>query len=788
MSAAVATHQPSMDLTPHKRKRSRSRSSDDGPPPSTRRRSFSPPPPRGIVDIPMVEDVDPVRRAERERQLAARLAPEEGETKEKEFDAMAEFAKLTSSRSGGVYMPPARLRALQAAAAQDRSSAEYQRLSWDALRKSITGIVNRVNVGNIKHVVPELFSENLIRGRGLFARSIMKAQAASLPFTPVFAALVSIINTKLPMVGELLLHRLVSQFRRAFKRNDKTVCHSTTTFIGHLVNQAVAHELIALQILDNSPKANATVFERFRAVLNEGNISHRVQYMIEVLMQEEEQITHEIQLEEDLKVEEGLNIFKVDPNFLENEEKYKGIKAEILGEGSSDDDEDDDEGGHRRPHRNEPVNLRRVIYLTIMNALNYEEAVHKLLKVQLKEGEEIELVNMIIECCSQERSYSNFYGLVSERFCKLNRVWNECYERAFETYFETIHRYETNRLRNIARLFGHLIANDAMSWAVLQVIKMNEDDTTSSSRIFVKIMMQEVTESMGLPTLKQRFADPEIKALCTGMFPLDNPKNTRFAINYFTSIGLGAVTEEMREHLKNAPRLIMEQRRAMLEAESSSSDTSSDTDSSSDITSSDSDGESDASDGTRDRRSPRRSASPPRHFRRDSPPRRGRDDSRSPSPPRRPRRDSPRRGRDDSRSPSPPPPRRPRRTHPSVTISSPRRLRRDSPRRAPKRDDSRTPSPPPRSRRDDDDRGGYGRDRRESPARYRRRSDSVSRSPPPPRGRYERERERSPPPPRRESARDRDRDRRSRSPSRSRSRDYDRRRDDSRDRYRDRRR
>jgi len=53
---------------------------------------------------------------------------------------------------------------------------------------------------------------------------------------------------------------------------------------------------------------------------------------------------------------------------------------------------------------------------------------------------------------------------------------------------------------------------------------MNEDDTTSSSRIFVKIMTQEVTESMGLTTLKERFSDPEIKALCTGMFPLDNPK------------------------------------------------------------------------------------------------------------------------------------------------------------------------------------------------------------------------------------------------------------------------
>ena len=49
----------------------------------------------------------------------------------------------------------------------------------------------------------------------------MKAQAASLPFSPVFAAVVSVVNTKLPQVGELVLIRLISQFRRAFKRNDK---------------------------------------------------------------------------------------------------------------------------------------------------------------------------------------------------------------------------------------------------------------------------------------------------------------------------------------------------------------------------------------------------------------------------------------------------------------------------------------------------------------------------------------------------------------------------------------
>jgi pre-mRNA-splicing factor CWC22 len=34
------------------------------------------------------------------------------------------------------------------------------------------------------------------------------------------------------------------------------------------------------------------------------------------------------------------------------------------------------------------------------------------------------------------------------------------------------------------------------------------------------------------------------------MFLLDNPKNTRFSINYFTSIGIGVAAEEMHEHLK----------------------------------------------------------------------------------------------------------------------------------------------------------------------------------------------------------------------------------------------
>jgi len=361
------------------------------------------------------------------------------------------------------------------------------------------------------------------------------------------------------------------------------------------------------------------------------------------------------------------------------------------------------------------------------------------------------MCNMIIECCSQERSYSQFYGLIGERFCKLNRVWTENFQEAFQKYYDTIHRYETNKLRNIGRFFGHLLASDGISWAVLHVVHMNEEETTSSSRIFVKILMQEMIEEMGIAKMVERFRTPDMRPAFAGMFPTDNPKNTRFAINYFTSIGMGKVTEDMRTWLQNAPKMLAAQHAALKEAESSSDSDSSSDISSSDLSSSSSDSDSDSDDGRRrkSRRSPSDSRSPPRRRRRYT------SESRSPSPPR--RRSPPPRKRSVSppaRKDSPPrrasPPRRvrrysddspPRRAPPPARDdrSPPRRapLPRDDrspPRRAPLPRDDRSPprrAPPPgRDDRSPPRRAALPRDDRSPPPRRRRYSDSPSRSPP----------------------------------------------------------
>lgn len=525
----------------------------------------------------------------------------------------SEYLQQKKSRSGGAYVPPSRLAQMTQNSEgggdlSDRSSEAFQRASWEALKKSLNGIVNKVNTTNIKYVVVEAFSENLIRGRGLFVKSVMKAQSAALPFTAVYACLIGIINTKIPVVGELLVSRLIIQFKRCFKRNDKAQCVAIAMFLGHLVNYRVAHEIVVLQLLmlllenptddsveiavglmrevgafltEVSPKPANAVFERFRTILHEASIDKRVQYMIEVLFQvrkegfkeylsikpeldlvdEEDQITHFVTFEDELNAQEDLNVFQLDPEFLEHEKDYEELKEEILGPVEEDKNEEPEEQQliaetvNVESVKDESgaglINLRKTIYLTLMSSIDVDEAGHKLLKLKIPEGLEIELCNMIVECCSQERTYLKYYGLLAERFCQLNPLWEDLFGKCFATVYQSVHKIDTNRIRNIVKLFGHLLEQDAIPWSVFSVVKLSEEDTTAASRIFLKFLLQELNEYFGAEKLAQRL-HPDEEAFgeyFVGLFPRDTLRNLRFSINFYEVIELGDLAMPQRRYL-----------------------------------------------------------------------------------------------------------------------------------------------------------------------------------------------------------------------------------------------
>lgn len=780
VASAVRLPSPEPDLDNQDQPRKRERSPYDGPsngPPKRTRRDG---------------ERDDEERGGRGRENARRHDDEQGEPsrrpppKPTTADLPADDARMnlfksafnsnrklpvddSKTRAGGAYIPPARLREMQKQIT-DKKSAEFQRMAWEALKKSIQGLINKTNTANIKMIVPELFSENLVRGRGLFCRAIMKAQAASLPFTPIYGAMVAIVNTKLPQVGDLLTRRLIVQFRKSFRRNDKAVCLSSTMFLSHLVNTQVVHEVLIAEILllllnkpsddsveiavgimkevgafldEMNPAIANAIFDQMRNILHEADIDKRTQYMIEVLfevrrtkykenlavredldlVEEEDQITHRHTLEDDLKVEDGLNIFKLDPDYEEHEAEYQKIKAEILGEeegsddgysdASSEDEEDEeDKAMDIKDQTNaDLVSLRRTIYLTIKSSGGFEECCHKLMRINLPHGLESELTTMIVECASQERTYEKFYGMIGERFCKINRMWTDLFEEGFTHYYETIHRFETNRLRIIAQFFAHLLASDGIGWHVFQVVKLNEEDTTSSSRIFVKILFEELLASLGQKTVVERFKDPMLQESLTGIFPTDadDQSKTRFSINFFTAIGMGVLTEGMREWLKtSAPKP-----KPLPEPESDSEDSRSASSRSSYTSSSYS-------------RSRSRSRSPVRKRRDSRSGSRGRSYTRSPSPARKRVRDRSASYSSASRSRSPAP--RKANTKSRRSYSSSRSRSPPPKRRARSVSDSLSRSPPPKRK-------------------ARSVSKSVSRSPRPRRRKYSTSPSRSPSPP-----------------------------------------
>jgi len=215
-----------------------------------------------------------------------------------------------------------------------------------------------------------------------------------------------------------------------------------------------------------------------------------------------------------------------------------------------------------------------------MASVQFEETVHKLVKSGLVEGKEIEVCSMIIECCSQERTFMRYYGLLAGRFCALDAVYKQAFEKCFVEQYSTIHRLDTPKLRNVASLFSHLLHTDSISWAVFEYIHLNEAETTSSSRIFIKIIFLELAEFLGLAKLKEKLAKKDMKKYYEGIFPMENPKNTIFSVNFFTAIGLGGLTEDMREYLKSAPKPV-ESDDESSSSSSSDSDSDSDSDSSS---------------------------------------------------------------------------------------------------------------------------------------------------------------------------------------------------------------
>ncbi|KAK6632931.1 hypothetical protein RUM43_012674 [Polyplax serrata] len=115
---------------------------------------------------------------------------------------------------------------------------------------------------------------------------------------------------------------------------------SSVAFIDHLVNQRVAHEIIALEIFTlpvETPSRNKDNFKDHEAIVRSLDV-------VEEEEEEEDPFTHIITLEDPIQPEDILNVFKFDPQYIENEDKFKALRKEMFQESGESGDGSDESG------------------------------------------------------------------------------------------------------------------------------------------------------------------------------------------------------------------------------------------------------------------------------------------------------------------------------------------------------------------------------------------------------------------------------------------------------------
>ncbi|CAM2719919.1 unnamed protein product [Rotaria socialis] len=65
----------------------------------------------------------------------------------------------------------------------------------------------------------------------------------------------------------------------------------------------------------------------------------------------------------------------------------------------------------------------------------------------------------------------------------------------------------------------------------------------------MKNLFLESAESIGITQRNNRLTDRTLVEYFDGLFPRNDPKKTRFSRNFFTSIGRGGLTDDLREFI-----------------------------------------------------------------------------------------------------------------------------------------------------------------------------------------------------------------------------------------------
>lgn len=479
----------------------------------------------------------------------------------------------------------------------EKASEELQRNNWGALGLHIDTVVRELHDSNLEESLRSLLEVNVVRGDKLVVRYILKYQLQNNEPT-LYAAFSSILSSQLPEYGKILAEEAAIRFIDGYRAMDGRKATAMVTLLAEMFNYEIIHEIVLLQILhillenleemslgmvikllqisgkrllEVSKTAHNMVFEKLREVLQEGKLSPPLSKSLESLFDlrrtNYQSVTsnwiktpqsnvqpHTFMLDEEVeKHSRSIGNFEYDSNFLETEKLYDDWKHEALHvlEARELEQQEDEQPPIvvKDMTSKDNIEFKKKIYLILKSSLSSDEAAHKIFKLRIPDAEKNLVVDIIVKSGYQEPTFSKFYGLLSERLCASHKSWKPAFEYVFADNYDHSDELEPAQLRTTGKFWGHLLASDYMGFEVFRQVHLNEDETNPPQRVLLKFILLELVAELGIDELKDRFEEEYIQPFVRGLFPREDAAHIRYSINYFTAIGLGVLTEKMRDRL-----------------------------------------------------------------------------------------------------------------------------------------------------------------------------------------------------------------------------------------------
>lgn len=152
--------------------------------------------------------------------------------------------------------------------------------------------------------------------------------------------------------------------------------------------------------------------------------------------------------------------------------------------------------------QNMNTDVRRSIFIAIMSASDYEDAHTRLMKLRLNKDRQKEIAYVVMQCVGCEQQYNPYYGLIARKLCGDRRIkfafqdslW-KLFRRMGESTFgedadeveEDDESIDVRRIFSLAKLFGYLVANGALSLGILKCLNLTY--LRPQTQNFVEIMV-----------------------------------------------------------------------------------------------------------------------------------------------------------------------------------------------------------------------------------------------------------------------------------------------------------